>query len=570
MVEKKEIYMWPSNWRKPISEGNCGGVSTNNYYATKAGLEVLKKGGNAFDAAITVSLVLSVVEPHHSGLGGGAFTLMYNFEEKKAYALDGRGIAPRKAKKDLFLKDGKVVDEWKDIGGKSVAIPGLLKNLEIMHSKFGTMKLKELVNPSIEYAFNGFSTSFTESITINDASVKRKIREFSEFRKLFLKEDESNYTYGEKKKNLEIAKLLTKLSEEGLNSFYKGEIAKKIVNSINEHEGCYELEDLENYNSKFRQVISSDYRGYKVLSFPPPASGTALIEMLNILENYNLKDMGSNSAEYLHILSETMKIVFADRSISIADPDFVKVSTEKLLSKEFAKERANLIDNNYSNEFLPADGILPEEYPGNTSHFSIIDKYGNAVSQTQTIRDWYGSGIVVDGLGFVLNNNMSDFSASEGELTSQGLAYGSANSIEGGKTPLSSMSPTFVLKDNEIFLSIGSAGGPRIITGTLQGIINAIDFNMNSENLVNSPYITCLSKKQGLEVEYGISPDTIKILEGKGHLIDRIKSDNVMSTMVNNVMKKDNEFFAASTKRVDGCGGTLYNDTMIFEGYHQE
>ncbi|MBU5668629.1 gamma-glutamyltransferase [Peptoniphilus sp. MSJ-1] len=569
MVEKKEVYMWPSNWKKPVSEGNNGGVSTNNYYATKAGLEILKKGGNAFDAAVAVSLVLSVVEPHHSGIGGGAFTLMYNSEEKKAYALDGRGIAPKKAKKDLFIRNGKVVDEWKDIGGKSVAIPGLLKNLEIMHNKFGTLELKELIKPSINYAFNGFSTSFTESITINDPSVKRKIKEFSDFKKLFLKENETKYDFGERKKNLDLAKLLTKLSEDGLSSFYKGEIAEKIVNAINNHDGCYEIEDLENYDSKFREVIYTNYRNHKILTFPPPASGTALIEMLNILENFDLNGMGSNSSDYLHALAETMKIVFADRSISIADPDFVRVNTEKLISKDFAKQRYNLISNK-SQEYLPDDGILPEEYPGNTSHFSIIDKYGNAVSQTQTIRDWYGSGIVVDGLGFVLNNNMSDFSASEGELTSQGLSYGSANSIEGGKTPLSSMCPTFVLKDDEVFLSIGSAGGPRIITGTLQGIVNAIDFNMNSENLVNIPYITSLSKNQGLEIESGISSDTINILKEKGHSINVIETGNVMSTMVNNVMKKNDKFYAASTKRVDGCGGTLYNDTMIFEGFHQE
>ena len=243
---------------------------------------------------------------------------------------------------------------------------------------------------------------------------------------------------------------------------------------------------------------------------------------------------------------------------------------DRLTRKEFAHERFELAGEK-SGEFASADGIEAKQYPGNTSHFAVMDKDGNAFSQTQTVRDWFGCGIVVDGLGFVLNNAMSDFSAAVGAMTSQGLAYGSANAIQGGKTPLSSMSPSMVFKDGRPFLAIGAAGGPRIITGTLQGIVNAIDFDMTPEQLVNAPYINCLTRAQGLEVEYGISGDTRKILEEKGHKIVPVPVDQAMSTMLNSVMKVDGEFYAAGTKRVDGCGGALLpGGHIVLEGVSQE
>lgn len=230
-----------------------------------------------------------------------------------------------------------------------------------------------------------------------------------------------------------------------------------------------------------------------------------------------------------------MKIGFADRSTALGDPDFVTVDTECLTGKAHAAKRFQLIGEN-AGEYAPAKGIEAKEYPGNTSHFSIMDRFGNAVSQTQTVRDWFGSGIVAEGLGFILNNAMSDFSAAAGAITSQGLAYGNANCIAGGKTPLSSMSPSIVLKGKKPYLAIGSAGGPRIITGTLQGIINAIDYDMNPEQLVSVPYVNCLTKEQGLEAEFGISRDTLRLLEEKGHKPLCMAADQAMSTMVNSVM----------------------------------
>ena len=567
---KKQIYMWPSYWGKPVAHGSMGAVSCNNIYATRAGLEILNKGGNAFDAAVAVSLTLSVVEPHHSGIGGGCFSLLYDAKTGKTEGIDGRGIAPAKATADLFIKDGEVQDEWKDLGGQSVALPGLLKTMDIVLKKYGTMTLKDVAAPAIRCARNGFGTSYTGALTMYDNSVERKMRLSEAFRKLYLKEDGSFYRFGEIQKNQEIADLLENIAEQGVDYFYKGKVAKQIVDLINDRGGCFDVSDMESYEPKFREPVKTTYRGYEVAAFAPPSGGCALVEMLNILENYDVRSMGHNTAASIHALTESMKLGFADRSVALGDPDFVNVDVERLTSKKFAHERFTLAGEK-AGEFASADGIEAKQYPGNTSHFVVMDKDGNAFSQTQTIRDWFGCGIVVDGLGFVLNNAMSDFSAAVGAMTSQGLAYGSANAIQGGKTPLSSMSPSMVFKDGKPFLAIGAAGGPRIITGTLQGIVNAIDFDMSPEQLVNAPYINCLTRAQGLEVEYGISGDTRKILEEMGHKIVPVPVDQAMSTMLNSVMCIDGEFYAAGTKRVDGCGGALLpGGHIVLEGVSQE
>ncbi len=567
---KKQIYMWPSYWGKPVAHGSMGAVSCNNIYATRAGLEILNKGGNAFDAAVAVSLTLSVVEPHHSGIGGGCFSLLYDAKTGKTEGIDGRGIAPAKATADLFIKDGEVQDEWKDLGGQSVALPGLLKTMDIVLKKYGTMTLKDVAAPAIRCARNGFGTSYTGALTMYDNSVERKMRLSEAFRKLYLKEDGSFYRFGEIQKNQELADLLENIAEQGVDYFYKGKVAKQIVDLINDRGGCFDVSDMESYEPKFREPVKTTYRGYEVAAFAPPSGGCALVEMLNILENYDVRSMGHNTAASIHALTESMKLGFADRSVALGDPDFVNVDVERLTSKKFAHERFTLAGEK-AGEFASADGIEAKQYPGNTSHFVVMDKDGNAFSQTQTIRDWFGCGIVVDGLGFVLNNAMSDFSAAVGAMTSQGLAYGSANAIQGGKTPLSSMSPSMVFKDGKPFLAIGAAGGPRIITGTLQGIVNAIDFDMTPEQLVNAPYINCLTRAQGLEVEYGISGDTRKILEEMGHKIVPVPVDQAMSTMLNSVMCIDGEFYAAGTKRVDGCGGALLpGGHIVLEGVSQE
>ena len=570
MAEQKQLYMWPSHWGRPVAHGPYGAVSSNSVYATRAGLEILKQGGNAFDAAAAVSLALSVVEPHHSGIGGGCFSLIYSAKDGEFSAVDGRGTAPKNATADLFIKDGVVQDEWKDLGGQSVAIPGLLKTLEILLEKYGTMTLSKVIQPAIRLAEEGFGTSYTGALTMDDDSVKRKLRLSGAMRALYLKEDGSFYRFGEIQKNPEMAALLKEIAANGTGAFYRGPVAERMVDLINERGGCFTLSDLADYQPKFRQPVRGTYRDCEVVAFAPPSGGCAVVEMLNILEHSDLKAMGHNTADSIHALAEAMKLGFADRSVALGDPDFVDIDLDRLTSKEFAAERFAL-SGDRAGEYAAAEDIEAKDYPGNTSHFAVMDRFGNAVSQTQTVRDWFGSGIVVDGCGFVLNNAMSDFSAAVGALTSQGLTYGSANAIQGGKTPLSSMSPCMVLRDGKPFLAIGAAGGPRIITGTLQGIVNAVDYGMTPERLVNLPYIHVITNAQGLEVEYGISEDTLRLLEARGHHVIRDDVDQAMSTMLNSVMKVDGDFYAAGTGRVDGCGGALLPDgSAVFEGVSQE
>lgn len=570
MAEQKQLYMWPSHWGRPVAHGPYGAVSSNSVYATRAGLEILKQGGNAFDAAAAVSLALSVVEPHHSGIGGGCFSLIYSAKDGEFSAVDGRGTAPKNATADLFIKDGVVQDEWKDLGGQSVAIPGLLKTLEILLEKYGTMPLSKVIQPAIRLAEEGFGTSYTGALTMDDDSVKRKLRLSGAMRALYLKEDGGFYRFGEIQKNPEMAALLKEIAANGTGAFYRGPVAERMVDLINERGGCYTLSDLADYQPKFRQPVRGTYRDCEVVAFAPPSGGCAVVEMLNILEHSDLKAMGHNTADSIHALAEAMKLGFADRSVALGDPDFVDIDLDRLTSKEFAAERFAL-SGDRAGEYAAAEDIEAKDYPGNTSHFAVMDRFGNAVSQTQTVRDWFGSGIVVDGCGFVLNNAMSDFSAAVGALTSQGLTYGSANAIQGGKTPLSSMSPCMVLRDGKPFLAIGAAGGPRIITGTLQGIVNAVDYGMTPERLVNLPYIHVITNAQGLEAEYGISEDTLRLLETRGHHVIRDDVDQAMSTMLNSVMKVDGDFYAAGTGRVDGCGGALLPDgSAVFEGVSQE
>lgn len=570
MAEKKPIYMWPAHWDRPVAHGPNGAVSSNSVYATRAGLEILKKGGNAFDAAAAVSLVLSVVEPHHSGLGGGCFSLIYSAEENAFHAVDGRGIAPKKATADLFIKDGEVQDEWKDLGGQSVAVPGLIKTLETLLDRYGTMSLAEAAEPAIRLAEEGFGTGFTGALTMYDDSVERKMRLSAAMRELYLKPDGSFYRFGEKQTNPEIAALLRNLAAEGSDYFYKGRVAEQLVALINERGGCFSVADLSEYEPKFREPVRTTYRDCEVVAFAPPSGGATVLEMLNILEQSDLKAMGHNTAASLHAIAEAMKLAFADRSSALGDPDFVQVDTARLVSKEFARDRFALAGEK-AGEYAAAENIEAREYPGNTSHFAVMDRFGNAVSQTQTVRDWFGCGIVVPGLGFVLNNAMSDFSAAVGAMTSQGLAYGSANAIQGGKTPLSSMAPCMVLKDGKPFLAIGAAGGPRIITGTMQGIVNAVDFGLTPERLVGLPFVHEITNAQGLEVEYGISEDTLRLLEAKGHHVVRNTPDQAMSTMLNSVMRVGGEYYAAGTARVDGCGGAIASDgSLVFEGIAQD
>lgn len=564
-------YLWPDHWARPTVSGELGAVSCNNVYATRAGLEILRAGGNAFDAGVAVALVLSVVEPHHSGLGGGCFSLLYSAQTRTCAALDARGAAPRHAGEDLFLMDGEVQHRWQDTGGQSVAVPGLLRSMDHILRTYGTLSWYQVAQPAIRFAREGFGTSFTQSLTCADDSVQRKMELSAQLRQLFLKPDGTPYRFGEPQRNVQLADLLEQVVREGIDVFYTGTLAKKMVSTINGHGGCFTPLDLTSYRPKDRPPLHTTYRGHHVVSFPSPSGGPTVLELLNILDLSDLRAMGHNSAAAIHVIAEAMKLSFADRSTALGDPDFVHMDLSLLAGKDFAQRRHCLIRADRAQEFLPTQELHSADHPGNTSHFSIMDRFGNALSQTQTIRDWFGSGIVVEGYGFVLNNAMSDFSAKPSDLSGQALSCGSANRIQGGKTPLSSMAPTLVFRDGRPFLAIGAAGGARIISGVAQGIVNAIDFGMLPAQMVRQPFVHNTSLAQGLETEFGISCDTLRLLEGLGHRIVPIHVDQAMSTMVNSVMYHGGRFHASGTVRVDGCGGALQSrGSIVLDGIIQE
>lgn len=559
MTEEKG-YVFPFATQKAVLKGASGAVSSNSYYATKAGLEILEQGGTAFDAAVAVSLTLSVTEPHHSGIGGGAFALLYSANEGKTVALDARGDAPKAADRDIFIKDGQFVNDWATFGGKSVLVPGLYRSLDKMLKEYGTMSWQQVSAPAIRTAREGFRASYVMGAIVDDLSVQKKHDATKEFRNLYYKKDGSPYRFGELIKNPEIADTMEEIAAKGVDFYYKGQLADDIVKAVQENGGVLAKEDMAGYDVQVKEPLRGSYRGYEIATMPPPSSGVIILEMLNILENFDLSAMGQGSADSIHAIAETMKAAFADRSVGVGDPRFVKVNVDLLSSKEFAKERFACIDMKKAQSFAPAEQVDCKDYPGNTTHFVVIDKAGNIVTQTQTVRDWYGSGVVVKGRGFVMNNTMADFSPRAGIKTTQGLTYGESNSIQGGKSPLSSKSPSIIFKDGKPLFAVGSAGGPRIVTSILQCILNILDYGILPDEAIKRAKLTSFTQEQGLELEPGVSPDTVAELKKRGHLVCQCPEGYALTMMLNSIAIKDGLLYPGMVSRVDGCAGVLFDD----------
>lgn len=553
----------PISMFRPYTEGTAGAVSSNNSYATKAGLEIMKQGGNAIDAAVAVSLALGVVEPYHSGIGGGCFHVVYHKQSDQCYAVDARGVAPINAEQDMFLDaNGEVDLNLTEFSGRPTATPALYRAMDKLLKKFGTMTWAQVSAPAIKLAREGFYCDFTYA-RISDSPEAEHNQMYPGFAELYWTDGKPR-SFGDFIRNPDLADTMEAVAANGVDWFYEGPIADDIVENLQKYQGVMVKEDLVNCQPKERTVFRGSYRGYELVSMPPPSSGGAhIVQMLNILEQFDLKGMGWRSADSTHLLAETMKLMFADRSVAMGDPDFVEIQLEKILSKDYAKELADKIDMNAAQEFAPTEGIDAKEYRGCTSHFSVMDGEGNVVSQTQTVRNWWGCGVVIPGRGFLMNNTMADFSAKAGVRTTQGLAYGTANAVRPGKTALSSMSPTIVFKDGIPFLAVGAAGGPRIITSTLEMIVNVIDYGMMMEPATRAPQMCCLTKDQGLELEDGFSPDTVRILEERGHKIVDTTSYANLLIMPNGILRREGKLYAAGCNRTGGAGGTLSESGAI-------
>lgn len=499
--------------------GKNGMVASEQGLATQVGLDILKQGGNAIDAAVAVGFALAVVLPNAGNIGGGGFMVLHDDKTGKDVAIDFREIAPAKASRDMYLDNqGNVIDGKSLFTHDASGVPGTVAGMEYALKKWGTMPLSKVLEPAIKLADKGFIVSDVLAQTLKEE--KSTLGKWSSSKAIFFKNGEPLKS-GDLLVQKDLAKSLRLIAKQGAKAFYQGEIATKIAKEMQSHGGTMTLEDLKAYKVVERQPIIGDYRGYKVVTMPPPSSGGVhLIEILNMLEHYPIKEDGVNSAKNIHHMAESMKLAYADRSEYLGDPDFVKIPVTGLTSKAYANERVKTIDDNKARLSSTIKPGKPQPYESDqTTHFSVMDKAGNAAAVTYTLNLNFGSGIVVEGTGILLNNEMDDFSVKPGVPNAFGLVGGAANAIEAKKRPLSSMTPTIVMKNNKPWLVTGSPGGARIITTVLQSVVNTIDHEMNPAEAIITPRVHHQWLPDELRVEAGISPDTIKLLQDKGHKV---------------------------------------------------
>ncbi|MGJ3704017.1 gamma-glutamyltransferase [Variovorax sp. AFSI2.2] len=493
-----------------------GMVVSAQHLATKVGVDVLKRGGNAVDAAVAVGYALAVVYPAAGNLGGGGFMTVQLADGRKTF-LDFREKAPLAATANMYLdKDGNVIKGLSTNGHLAVGVPGSVSGMEYAREKYGTMKRADLIAPSIQLAEKGFALEQGDIDMLRTAT--NDFKKDSVSGAIFLNKGEP-FAVGQKLVQKDLAKTLRAVSAKGVDGFYKGWVGQAIVASSQAGKGIITQADLDQYKTREMAPVECDYRGYRVVSAPPPSSGGVIIcEMLNILEGYPLKDLGFRSAESVHYQIEAMRHAYVDRNSYLGDPDFVKNPLDRLLDKGYAEKIRAVIDPKkagVSKDIKP--GVAPHE-GSNTTHYSITDQQGNAVSVTYTLNDWFGAKVTADKTGVLLNNEMDDFTAKIGVPNMYGLVQGEANAIAPGKRPLSSMSPTIVSKDGKPVFVVGTPGGSRIITAVLHTILNVVDYGMNVQEAVDAPRFHQQWLPDVTNVEtFALSPDTRKILTDMGH-----------------------------------------------------
>jgi gamma-glutamyltranspeptidase/glutathione hydrolase len=495
-----------------------GAVVSVDEYASKIGVAILKKGGNAVDAAVATAFALAVTYPQAGNIGGGGFMLI-RLKNGESVTIDYREKAPMKAHARMFLKpDGSVDTVSSNYGYLVAGIPGTVRGLETAWKKYGKLPWKELVMPAVELAENGFALNPVFAAYFE--SNRDKLSKFEETRKIFFKENEQGYKASEILIQKDLARTLRAIADGGANAFYEGPLADAMVEEITKNGGIWTKEDLRDYASVIREPIRGTYRGYEILSMPPPSSGgIVLSEILNVLENFELK---RNDAETQHLIAEAMRFGFFDRARYLGDPDFVNIPVEHLTSKDYAKSLSKRIKRN---KVLSSESLSQEGFPesSETTHFSVIDAEGNAVSNTYTLEDWFGSCAVVKGFGFLLNNEMHDFNIEPDVFSFRGQKDHNQNLIEPGKRMLSSMTPTIVLKNGKPFLITGSPGGKTIINTVAQMIIAMTDYKLTLREAVDLPRLNHTWKPDRISIEKGRwSGEIISELQAKGHKITEV------------------------------------------------
>ena len=514
----------------PVAAEN-GMVVTAQHLATRIGVDVLKDGGNAIDAAVAVGYALAVVYPAAGNLGGGGFMTIQLADGRKTF-LDFREKAPLAATANMYLdRDGNVIKGLSTHGHLAVGVPGTVSGLELALARYGTMKRAALIAPAIRYAQDGFE--------VDQGDVGLLITATADFKQdpasaaIFLNQGEP-LTPGRKLVQKDLASTLRLISDKGADGFYKGAVGAAIVAASQAGKGLITQADLDQYTTRELAPVECDYRDYHIVSAPPPSSGGAIVcEILNVLEGYPLKELGFRSAQAVHFQIEAMRHAYVDRNSYLGDPDFVKNPLERLLDKGYAGQIRAAIDPakaGVSKDIKP--GVPPHE-GSNTTHYSIVDRFGNAVSVTYTLNSWFGAKVTVPGTGVLLNNEMDDFTIKIGVPNLYGLVQGQANAIAPGKRPLSSMSPTIVTQGGKPVMVLGTPGGSRIITAVVHAIINVIDYGMNVQEAVDAPRFHQQWLPEATNVEtFALSPDTRKLLEAMGHRFAGLQSGNHLAAIL--------------------------------------
>lgn len=524
-----------------------GMVASQEAVATQVGVDVLRRGGNAVDAAVAVGFALAVTLPQAGNLGGGGFMIVHDARTGENVAIDYREKAPGRAARDMFLDAAGNADSKKSqYSGLAVGVPGTVAGLALALDRYGTLSLADVIAPASRHAEEGVLV--TPDLSDSLKASAEEIKAWPSSTRIFFKEGGVPYEPGETLRQTDLAKSLRQVAEGGPDAFYTGEIARLIAEQMARDGGLITLEDMAGDQAVVREPVGGTYRDHEVISMPPPSSGGVhIVQILNILEGFPIGYLGHNSAETLHLMAEAMKLAYADRSEYLGDSDFVDVPIRGLTSKQYAEALRQKIN---ANRATPSATIKPNDpipYESEqTTHFSVVDKDGNAVANTYTINFSYGTGLVADGTGILLNNEMDDFSAKLGVPNAYGLIGGDANAVEPGKRPLSSMSPTIVLKDGKPFIVTGSPGGSRIITTVLQVIMNVVDHGMNIAEASEAVRVHHQWLPDELRVEEGLSPDTIRLLEGKGH---SVRIQPVMGSTHSIMRREDGSLFGASDPR---------------------
>lgn len=530
--------------------GKRGMVASQEVLATSIGLEILKQGGNAVDAAAAVGFALAVTLPKAGNLGGGGFMMVYLAEEDKTITLDFRETAPGKAHRDMYLdSEGNVDAKKARFSYLSAGTPGTPAGLTHALTKYGTMPLDKVMAPAIALARDGFEVS--HGLNFDLGFYAKRLAVNPSTRAAYYDAEGNAPAVGSTLVQKDLAWSLSQIAQGGADAFYKGELGKKFSEAVIAGGGLISMDDLANYKVVEAPPVRGTYRGYDVVSMPPPSSGGVhIIQMLNILEEWPLGEYGANSAQTLHLMTEAMRVAYADRSKYLGDPAFCKVPVEGLISKEYAaslRKDIALQKARSSKEVHP--GAVPGYESPDTTHYSVVDGKGNMVAVTYTLNFSFGSGIVAEGTGILLNNEMDDFSAKPGSPNAYGLLGGEANAIQPGKRPLSSMTPTFLFKDGKPFMVTGSPGGSRIITAVLQIILNVVDHNMNMAVASSMPRMHHQWFPNLIFVEQGISIDTLRILEQWGH---KTKPTYAMGS-TQSIMIRDGLLQGASDPRRTGA-----------------